>query len=349
VCVTGVSFLKFSQTYLHTHLAYPTWHKASKWFKYSFVLIAIALTTGGLLRNIASYIELYTAMFSSICLAIIILGCLGLTFSAWRSNTTTGKYYAFSNLVFFICALVYVSGMIFEPLYIFTAPFVKIGITIQMLCFSVALASRINLLKQEIADKRLENERMEKRITEQKNRELEAKVKERTRELEQSNEEIRAQADKIEKQARLIEDHKNRELLNRTLQILQKNELLPTVGKFLEQHNSQLDERARKESKELQKEIQNNLASDTNWESLKMHFEEAHPTLFAELQKLNPDLTKNDLRYCAYLKMGLINKDIAQLLHLDTDSVRKQQYRIKQKLGLDKEISLNDFIKSFVK
>lgn len=352
VCLTGAFFLKFSQTYLNTRLAYPAWHRILHWFIYSFGAITFLMTVGGLLRNTDLDIELYAFTFSNVCIGMITLGCMLLSLQAWRSGTPTGKYYAFSNLVFFVCVLLYVSGTIFAPLHNFTAPFIKIGITVQMLCFSVALASRINLLKQEIADKKLENERLEKEqiveiqlLTVQKNIELEQKVKERTRDLEQSNEEIRAQADKIEKQAKLIEDHKNRELLNHTLQILQKNELLPQIGKFLENNAPQLDEQARKAGKELQKEIQNSLASDTNWETLKMHFEEVHPTLFAELQKLSPDLTKNDLRYCAYMKMGLSNKDIAQMLYLDPDSVRKQQYRIKQKLNLDKDVSLADFVK----
>jgi DNA-binding CsgD family transcriptional regulator len=347
IALAYISFFQFTRTYLQTRLAYPRWDKVLRMYQYVMTVVLIALVTitqmiWGTQNNTQAYLSN----------AVMLLGMgLLLTLTVWvgkvRKNGLIDVYYGYSNGVLIVFAI---GGLLTDlsvlPAYTLTRYVYQMGIVSQVIAFSMALAGRITLLRKEIAEKRLENERMEKRITEQKNIELEQKVKERTRDLQQSNEEIRAQADHIEKQAKLLEDQKNRELLNRTLQILQKNELLPTVSKFLETHIDLFDEQARRENRAIQKEIQNNLASDTNWESLKMHFEEVHPTLFAELQKLNPDLTKNDLRYCAYLKMGLSNKDIAQLLHLDTDSVRKQQYRIKQKLGLEKDISLNDFVKS---
>lgn len=348
VGISVVFFIKFSQTFLNTPLAYPRWHKRLQILAWC-IAIAIFISFWVVLLDKENLFLPITLLLTNVLLSIFAVFLILLSMQAWQTRSLTGKYYAYANMMVFMCILVYIGGLTNVNLYkhnFWTLYSLRIGIVIQMLLFSVALAGRINLLKQEVADKKLENERMEKRITEQKNIELERKVKERTQALEQSNEEIRTQADKIEKQARLIEDQKNRELLNHTLQVLQKNELLPVISKFLEQHSTLLGEQARKESKELQKEIQNNLTSDQQWDTLKMHFEEVHPTLFAELQRLAPELTKNDLRYCAYMKMGLSNKDIAQLLHLDPESVRKQQYRIKQKLGLEKDISLNDFVQS---
>jgi DNA-binding NarL/FixJ family response regulator len=216
----------------------------------------------------------------------------------------------------------------------------------QMIAFSIALAGRINVLKAEIVAKQLAHERLERDITEKKNIELEQKVKERTRDLEQSNEEIRTQASEIERQARLLDDQKNRQLMNKTLEILQKNEFLPEVGKFLEKLSPQLDDQLKRESKELQKKMTQNLHEDAHWENLKLHFEETHPNLFAVLHERCPKLSPNDLRHCAYQKMGLSKKEIASLLNLDPASVNKQQYRIKQKLQLDEDVSFADFIMS---
>jgi DNA-binding NarL/FixJ family response regulator len=214
----------------------------------------------------------------------------------------------------------------------------------QMIAFSIALAGRINILKNKIAEQQLVHERLERDITERKNAELEQKVKERTRDLEQSNEEIRTQASEIERQARLLDDQKNRQLMNKTLEILQKNEFLPEISKFLEKVNIQLDEKLQKESKDLQKKMTQNLHADAHWENLKIHFEETHPNLFAVLHERCPKLSPNDLRHCAYQKMGLSKKEIASLLNLDPASVNKQQYRIKQKLQLDEDVSFADFI-----
>ena len=55
-------------------------------------------------------------------------------------------------------------------------------------------------------------------------------------------------------------------------------------------------------------------------------------------------LTRLDLKYCTYIFMGLTNKEIAMKMNVDPKSIRMARYRIKQKLDLAKEDSLDQFI-----
>ena len=352
VCV--FFFIKFSQSYLDTRLFYPVWHKYLNGFQVFFSFSFLGIIVSAFLINEPQAMEgnFYSIVINDIAIILLCIILLTTSIVAWRLGKVTGKYYVYSNTIFLLSVIIYlgeVMGLYYVN--IFISNIMYIGLAIQMLSFSVALASRINLLKQEIAYKKLENERLAKEqaieiqlLAAKKNIELEQKVKERTTDLEKSNEEIRAQADEIERQARLLDDHKNRQLMEKTLQILQKNELLPEVGKFLEGLNSTLQGETKQTSKELQKKLAQTLTSDSDWENLKAHFEEVHPTLFAKLYEMCPDLTKVDLRYCAYQKMGLSKKEIATLLNLDPESVRKHQYRIKQKLKLEEGVSFTNFI-----
>jgi class 3 adenylate cyclase len=74
-----------------------------------------------------------------------------------------------------------------------------------MSSFSIALAARINLMRKEITQKQLENERLEKekmlqvqKVIEEKNAELEQKVIERTSELKEANEELNTTLQTVE-------------------------------------------------------------------------------------------------------------------------------------------------------
>lgn len=63
-------------------------------------------------------------------------------------------------------------------------------------------------------------------------------------------------------------------------------------------------------------------------------------------QKAGHTLTRLDLKYCSYILMGMSNKEISVRLSIEPKSIRMARYRIKQKLGLDKDANLDHFIKA---
>jgi DNA-binding NarL/FixJ family response regulator len=90
--------------------------------------------------------------------------------------------------------------------------------------------------------------------------------------------------------------------------------------------------------------IQNNINIDEEWKNFKLHFDKVHPHFFEKLKQLCSDLTEENLKICAYIKMGMTPKQIAQLLHVVTGSVNKTLYRLKKKLHLSEEESLKSYI-----
>lgn len=348
--MTTIFFVGFSQIYLNAKTYYPKINRFLNILKWLLVINSVFVVTTGLSYSLF-YLSKSVLIFNNLIIGTVCITLISLGVLAWRSGNFNlkyvAKYYVIANSIFLVCVIFYFGGSaVFEfyPETFLNRYAIQIGITIQMITFSIALAARINLLKAEISAKEIAHERLEREITIQKNIELEQRVQERTKALQQSNEEIRTQSEEIEKQARLLDDQKNRQLINKTLQVLQKNELLPEVGKFLESINGELSGDIKKESKEWQKKLTQSLQMDTYWEEMKAHFEEVHPNLFATLYSRCADLSSNDLRHCAYQKMGLNKKEIAQLLSIAPESVRKHQYRIKKRLQLEEEVSFADFI-----
>ena len=54
-----------------------------------------------------------------------------------------------------------------------------------------------------------------------------------------------------------------------------------------------------------------------------------------ELKQRYPNLTAYDLRLCTYLKANLSTKEIATLLNITPDSVKKAKHRLRKKLDID--------------
>nr|WP_276899226.1 hypothetical protein [Pedobacter kyonggii] len=87
------------------------------------------------------------------------------------------------------------------------------------------------------------------------------------------------------------------------------------------------------------------LLLDNDFEEAKFQIQQVHPEFFSLLnQKAQQKLTSLDLKLCAYLHLKMDTKKIAQLMHIEAKSVRMSRYRVKQKLGLDKEEDLNLFL-----
>ena len=54
-----------------------------------------------------------------------------------------------------------------------------------------------------------------------------------------------------------------------------------------------------------------------------------------QLKQRYPKLTAYDLRLCTYLKANLSTKEIATLLNITPDSVKKAKHRLRKKLGIN--------------
>jgi len=140
---------------------------------------------------------------------------------------------------------------------------------------------------------------------------------------------------------------KNRELSTSTLHILNKNEVLGNIRKMAEQavDNASLEKNACFVN--LIREIDSNTNLDEQWDQFKLHFESVHKGFFKKLTLTYPNLTQNELKLCAYLRMNLSTKEIAQMLHISTESVTTKRYRLRKKIQLGSEENLVGFIGGF--
>lgn len=147
-----------------------------------------------------------------------------------------------------------------------------------------------------------------------------------------------------EEQARLKAEQ---ELLDLKRQQLEKEALANTL--IIEHKNDTLKHIQHKiregDAENVQKLLKDEMLIRTDFEDIKMQIQQLHPDFFNRLnERAIQRLTPLDLRYCAYIYLQMNTKQIAQVLHIEPQSVRMSKYRLKQKFGLDKSVDLEAFL-----
>jgi len=135
--------------------------------------------------------------------------------------------------------------------------------------------------------------------------------------------------------------HKERELVSSTMHILQKNELIQKLKIELDVINKTLDNDS---LNKFSREMKGLSTQSGMWDNFSYHFEQVHPHFFIALKKLFPQLTQNDLKIAAFIKIGLNNKEIASLMQIAPDSIKSSKKRLKKKLHLSPQEDLAKFI-----
>lgn len=131
---------------------------------------------------------------------------------------------------------------------------------------------------------------------------------------------------------------RKQELTAYALQIAQKNELLETIKSDVSQLKT-----SNTESRDLQKIVNTisiNQTDDESWESFRKRFLAVHKDFEKDVQDKFPKVTVNELRIMALLKMQLSSKEIANILNISAEGIKKARYRLRKKLGMESGESL---------
>ncbi|WP_175627237.1 helix-turn-helix transcriptional regulator [Chryseobacterium sp. JV274] len=81
--------------------------------------------------------------------------------------------------------------------------------------------------------------------------------------------------------------------------------------------------------------------------SFMIKFKDSHSDFYDCLISKYPDLNPNDLKLCAFLKLDLSNKQIADYDHISIRTVESKKYRLRKKLKLSRDIDLYKWIQDF--
>lgn len=139
--------------------------------------------------------------------------------------------------------------------------------------------------------------------------------------------------------------HKTTELASTAMHLVQKGELLGKVKEqMLRLKKGNDDGKESDEVKKLIRVINEEDKMDEQWEQFAMHFDKVHSDFLVVLKAKYPKLSANELKLCAYLRMNLTTKEIAQLMNISVRGVEISRYRLRKKLQVPTEANLFNFL-----
>lgn len=159
--------------------------------------------------------------------------------------------------------------------------------------------------------------------------------------LQTQNEMERKRIETLEQQFNSQIDDKNKELASNALLFLR---ITKTANDIMDKTKQlKVDFALRGKEKLLATEIEQlaeQLSTNKDWNEFAFYFEQTDKEFMKKLTEKFPTLTPKEKQYCILFNLNLSNKDIANLMGKTLQSVGMAKFRLKEKMGLDKDADL---------
>lgn len=197
------------------------------------------------------------------------------------------------------------------PYNVITSNALKLGIGAEAVMMAFALADRINFLKTEQTRLQRESER------ERKQR-------------------LKAE-DELKNAASLLEQY--------TDHLKQKNSLIEKFSAEMAELEQKLKGVAIDENPEyLQKLRESIILTENDWQDFRGLFNQVHSGYIYRLKDKYTGLTESEIRLLTLMKLRLSQNEMANMLGVSNDAVRKAKQRLKKKLNMSPEETLEDLV-----
>ena len=139
--------------------------------------------------------------------------------------------------------------------------------------------------------------------------------------------------------------HVNNLLAASTMNLVVKNEFIINIKEEIDQvRKNGATEDTQKALMKLIKAIDTTLKLQEDWKQFEYHFDRVHGDFLTRLTNEFLDLTPGEQKLCAFLRLKMDTKEIANLMNISLRGVEVARYRLRKKLGLDTRQNLSKFI-----
>lgn len=149
-----------------------------------------------------------------------------------------------------------------------------------------------------------------------------------------------AEKEKVYFQNEVLLKEKDLEIL--ALKIIEKNNFLKDLQGDL---NNLKQENDPKVIQNLKHDINYNLNLDKERLEFEQQIDQLQKSFTQKLEASHPNLTKMEKRLCSLLLMDLSTKEMAVVMNISEDSIKKNKYRLRKKLDLDVDVRLEQYLR----
>ena len=138
-------------------------------------------------------------------------------------------------------------------------------------------------------------------------------------------------------------DHRNKELATNVMYLLSKNEFITTTAEKLTKAKMSFKKENQKIIQDIIRDLLLNSSKDV-WKEFEVRFQEVHSDFYDNLNKKFPDLTPNEKKICAFLRLNMSTKDISAITYQSVRSIDMARFRLRKKIELDTDENLVSFL-----
>ena len=165
---------------------------------------------------------------------------------------------------------------------------------------------------------------------------------------------INLQKDKLELERKNLSLERNklkedlafqdREMTSKVIFLLKKNELINSIAEQLIELKKTAAPQNLKKIQEMIMEMRLKKDNDV-WTEFETYFTKVHPDFYKKLSQQFPDLTPNEKKLCAFLKLNLSTKEISAITYQSVNSIMVSRTRLRKKLNIQgEETNLTNFL-----
>jgi tetratricopeptide (TPR) repeat protein len=138
------------------------------------------------------------------------------------------------------------------------------------------------------------------------------------------------------------------QLLSYTKKLREKSTMIDRLQRdietmYPEYANSDTEMKQRKAL--LERLLSSNILTEEDWTEFKAVFERVHDGFFSRTLNNYPDLTIAEVRYIALTKLGLSPNEMANMLGISPESVKRSIRRLRTKINIDSPFHFDELVK----
>lgn len=146
----------------------------------------------------------------------------------------------------------------------------------------------------------------------------------------------------------------DKELLNKELEITknrieydsklitEKQQIIAALQEKIRSFTSDSEEH--KELLSIVESFQEGLEQEKDNIEINILLNKENSTFLKHLKQKHPDITQTEVRYCTLLYLGFSTNEIARVLNISLDGVRKGRHRLRKKLGLEEAGDVSEYL-----
>ncbi len=139
---------------------------------------------------------------------------------------------------------------------------------------------------------------------------------------------------------------KNKELATNVMYQIQKNELISEIVEKLQKQSAMGKKTDQNWLLEIVRDLEKT-QEQAVWNEFEIRFQQVNNEFYNKLNEINPDLSVNERRLCAFLSLNMTTKEISSITGQSPRTIDVARTRLRKKLNItNSEVGLVEFIAS---